>query len=342
MAQWPEHAAQQVLKFGTEGGFEIKAELRPFSSDGTQGVGASLEVILHDLGLLVNDTPVSTTGLLHVNTENIIAKEIAAQGSAHLDRFRLGSLYGNDLVASLDYSKDRISFSRVDMKAFGGILAVEEGFWALPEMDWTIKGRISHVYLETLLTALGVERKEVPSGVVGGTFELGGNRLDVGALRGNGELNVVRGRLYDIPIVMSVLNLFDLRLPGAGGPVSDGYTAFRIENQTLYLDDLLLLGGSVPIHCRGTVGMAPGVAAMDQEIDLLFTIPRQRGILDAIPVVNWVKYLLIDPLRRYAFQARVTGTLGEYEVSSLLRPVTEPISRVGELLQRLSPARTEG
>jgi hypothetical protein len=89
------------------------------------------------------------------------------------------------------------------------------------------------------------------------------------------------------------------------------------------------------------VGMAPGVAAMDQEIDLLFTIPRQRGILDAIPVVNWVKYLLIDPLRRYAFQARVTGTLGEYEVSSLLRPVTEPISRVGELLQRLSPAQFE-
>jgi hypothetical protein len=289
----------------------------------------------------VNDTPVSTTGLLHVNTENIIAKEIAAQGSAHLDRFRLGSLYGSDLVAGLDYSKDRISFSLVDMKAFGGILAVEEGFWALPEMDWTIKGRISHVYLETLLTAFGVERKEVPSGVVGGTFELGGDRLDVGALRGNGELNVVRGRLYDIPIVMSVLNLFDLRLPGAGGPVSDGYTAFRIENQTLYLDDLLLLGGSVPIHCRGTVGMAPGVAAMDQQIDLLFTIPRQRGILDAIPVVNWVKYLLIDPLRRYAFQARVTGSLGEYEVSSLLRPVTEPISRVGELLQRLSPAQFE-
>jgi len=341
VADWPEKIAQQVRRFGTEGGFEVVAELRPFSADATQGVGASLDVILHDLALRVNGTPVSTTGRLHANTENIVAKEIEARGSTQLNRLRLGPVYGNDLVARVDYSGDRISLSRVDMKVFGGMLAVEEGFCALPEMDWAINGRISHVHLETLLTALGMERKEVPSGVVGGTFELRGNRLGVGALRGNGELNVVRGRLYDIPIVMSVLNLFDLRLPGAAGPVSDGYTAFRIENQTLYLDDLLLLGGSVPIHCRGTIGMEPGVAAMDQQIDLLFTIPKQRGILDAIPVVNWAKYLLIDPLRRYAFQARVTGTLGEYKVSSLLRPVTEPITRVGELLQRLSPPQVK-
>jgi len=339
VAQWPESAAKQVPKFGTEGGFEIQAELRPFSSEKIQGLGASLDVILHDLALRVNGTHLSTTGLLHANTENIVAKEIDARGSAHLSRLRLGPVYGSDLVARVHYSPDKISFSGADMRAFGGMLAVEEGYWTLPEMDWAMKGRISNVHLETFLTALGVERKGVPSGVVGGTFQLRGNRLGLGALRGNGELNVVRGRLYDIPIVMSVLNLFDLRLPGAGGPVSDGYTAFRIENETLYLDDLLLLGGTVPIHCRGTIGMAPGVAAMDQQIDLLFTIPRQRGILDEIPIINWAKYLLIDPLRRYAFQARVTGTLGEYKVSSILKPVTEPITRVGELLQRFSPAR---
>ena len=342
LAQWPENAARQLIKFGTEGGFEVQVELRPFSSDEIQGLGASLDVVLHDLALRVDQTPVSTTGLFHVNTENIVAKDVTARGSAHLSRLRLGPVYGSDLVARVDYSPDRISFSEVDMKAFGGMLTVEEGFCALPELNWAMKGRISHVHLETLLTALGVERKEVPSGVVGGTFQLRGNRLGIGALRGDGELKVVRGRLYDIPIVMSVLNLFDLRLPGTGGPVSDAYAGFRIEDQTLFLDDLLLQGGSVPIHCRGTIGMAPGVAAMEQPIDLLFTIPKQRGILDEIPVVNWAKFLVIDPLRRYAFQARATGTLGEYKVSSLLRPVTEPITRLRELLQRLSPAPIEG
>jgi len=333
--QLPQVIAQQVLRLHMEGEFEAQVQLRRLALK-QQEPAASLTLMLHDIGLRVGEVPVRTTGTVRVSSDNPLSECFPLRCAVRLQRLRAGSLYGSDLVANLDIAGDRLYAARIDMDAFGGTLEMEDATCKLPQVDWQLKGRISHLDLESMMAALGIEGREAPAGMLRGKIELAGRRDSLSALKGQGELKIDRGQLYNLPIILSVLNLFDLRLPSES-PVSEAYAAFYVEDGTFYLDDALLVGGTIPVHIRGTIGLKDGVPPQEQAIDLIFSVVGKKGVLDRIPLVNIVKRLTVDQLRKYVFQARAVGTFSDYELKSIPKLLTAPISGLWHLLGTLYP-----
>jgi len=336
---WPEEIAREILKFSPEGEFELQAELQDVGNR-EQGLAANLTLALHDLALHIGEVPVLVTGTASASVEHAGTKDIALRCVVLLDRVRASRFYGSDLLANLSYSEGRITLAGCDMTTFGGRLSVGEGFCELPELNWQLKGQISHLDLESLMAAFGVEGKKAPAGSLRGMVELSGRGTDRSTMNGRGELQIDRGRLYNLPIIVAVLNLFDLRLTGQS-PVSYAYAAFRVDKETVHLEDVLLAGGAFPLHILGTVGIQEDLSLNDQPVDLIFSIPRRRGILDEIPIINWVKHLTIDQFRSRALQSHIAGTIGNYQAKSVLQPVMAPISSMWKLLQKLSPEQAE-
>jgi len=333
--QWPQTIAQQVLRLHMEGEFEAQLQFRQLAHN-QQEPAADLSLTLHDLGMQVGEVPVRTTGTVRVSSDNPLSGGLPLRCAVRLQRLRAGSLYSNDLMATLDIAKDSFHAARLDVSAFGGTLDVEDATCKLPQVDWQLKGRISHLDLESMMAALGIEGRETPAGMLRGKIELAGRRDSLSALKGQGELKIDRGRLYNLPIILSVLNLFDLKLPSES-PIGEAYAAFYVENGTFYLDDALLAGGTVPVHIRGTIGLKDGVPLQEQAIDLLFSVVAKKGLLNKIPLVNIVKRLTVDQLRKYVFQARAVGTFSDYELKSIPKLLTAPISGLWHLLGTLYP-----
>jgi hypothetical protein len=136
-----------------------------------------------------------------------------------------------------------------------------------------------------------------------------------------------------MPFVVSVWNLFAFANPGRGA-VTDARLRFRLNKNTLYLDHFLLTGEAMPMAITGTIEMKQGVALTDQKIDLVITAARQKGLLDRIPLVGWIKKKSYNQLRQYILQARATGTLGSPRLETVVTPLTKPISQFWSLLSR--------
>ena len=146
---------------------------------------------------------------------------------------------------------------------------------------------------------------------------------------------VQNGKLYDLPIMVAVLSLFDLKVP-TQRPITDAYGSFTIGNGLMTIEDLLFTGGAIPIYMEGFIGLQANLESDMQPIFLIITIPRRDTLLDQIPIVNLLKRYTIDFLRRMVFQARVTGTLGDYRVTNISTPIVAPIQKMFSLIERLT------
>jgi hypothetical protein len=339
LQRWPEVIRTPVQKLSPSGDIEVHAEIRS-TGENEEIVVADALVLLHGVSLQVGDWPVEATGEVAVNVAELVGDNGQADLRLHLQRVAAGPLRGSDLVGFATLTDHDLTIQRSDAKVYGGALVVEKGALDLHSLEWSLGASLSHLDLESLLGALGMEGRGTPDGFVRGNVELTGRAWEKSRLSGGGEIKVNRGHLYNLPIVLTVLKLFDLSLPRECS-VTSAYARFRVGEGTIRVEDALLSGGTVPVHVRGTVGLGEEVAMTDQPVDLVFTVPRKRGILDAIPVINWIKHLTIDRLRRLVLQARVRGTVSDYRAATPFSPVTAPIGSMWRLLQKLSPEQTE-
>ena len=326
-------------ELGLSGQLELKAELSGHGSNLKNYIG-SLSTTIHQLELMPKNKKITSSGKIHLRGAVEDWHKSSVDGLLQLKGISYGNLEAERLTADFSYKNRRLNIAEMLFRTCGGKVKLTEADIDLSDKQWSCAAEISHLDLETLIRSLDRTIAKSPSGIIHGEVNLKGRGPKFGALSGQGEVKVSRGRLYDFPLLMSVFSVLNLKMPRKSS-VTDAYGEFDIEQGQFDIKNALFFGGSVPAHLQGTISFdAPGTLE-EKPIDLLFTIAKEEGVLDKIPLLNWAKHYTVDYLRGIIFQAKVKGKLGDYKVQTLSSPIMGPIKNMFSLVEKYTPSPPE-
>lgn len=261
-------------------------------------------------------------------------------GSIFFDELRIGRFAAEHFSADFTYDAPALDFRNIHIRAYGGRIVSLSTKINTADKQWATHFGISRVNLKTLADSFEIGEEHALEGDLKATVSLEGRSFDAQAVKGKGEVAVNNGKLYSFPILAAVLRVLDLRLP-LQNPATDAYGVFYIEKGTVNVEHLLFTGGAMPIYLEGFMGLRSDVGLADQPVYLLVTLARNDGILDRIPLVNLLKHHTIDFFRQVILQAKVSGTLGDYQVSTLSTPITVQIRKMWSFFQKVTPSPEE-
>ena len=246
-------------------------------------------------------------------------------------RARIGDMSIQGLNAECRLSTDALDVPELDWLCYGGRVTGRLRVKLAKPRSYEGELKIAHVDLESLVAAFQ-EMKNCPTGWLRGTLRLQGTGGDLAGLEVSGICKIDRGRLYDLPLFLSVWNVLALQSPTSGA-VTGAHVEFRLRRRLIHIDHFLFLGDAAPVDVTGTIALEPGTRFEDQQIDLLFTVARSRSFLDRLPVIGWVTSPVRRRFARNFLQVKVTGTLADPNIRHLLSPVTKPIGDFMSLAQ---------
>lgn len=326
----------RILKeFDLSGQCELQADLT-FDEKIKTPLSARITAVVHHLEGEKSSVSGSAGGSIRADISGLNKEGFEFEGFAELSRVSVGRFESDRLSATFSGNQKRVDIPKMKISAYGGVVEFADVIVLPNPKKWQARIMPAHIDVETLVGAFGVAGRNAPAGSLRGEIELRGTGFDPEAMEGSGEIKIDRGRLYQFPVLASVFKVLDLQMPSQS-PISDAFGTFRISGGRFDIEDLLLLGGTMPMHVSGFIGLKKAKPFHAQEMDLLVTTTKTNGILNKIPVISWVKHYTIDWFRRLVFQARVRGTIGDYEVQSLASPLATPIERMWSLMEKLSP-----
>ncbi|MFP4572483.1 MAG: AsmA-like C-terminal region-containing protein [Desulfobacterales bacterium] len=325
---------EKIEKTDLKGQCELRAELRCLDKNWIPRQG-SVSTVIHRLSTENGSIKLNTGGTARMGFSGSDTGDIRVEGKFEtnglsLDRFDANRLYGN-----FAYYKGGIEVPEMKLNAYGGNIRFADSYINTAKGSWRTNLSLAHMDLESVFAAFGITGENTPAGSLRGQIKFKGKKLNPEALDGGGTIKIARGMLYDFPIFASVFNVLDLQMPRQR-PITDAYGNFKIEKGKININDLLLTGGTVPMHMEGSVGLKRDLRFKDQDLDLLATAAKTDGLLDRIPVVNLIKHYTLDLFRRLAMQARIEGTVGNYKIKRLSSPVTKPVEKMWSLMEKLS------
>ena len=139
---------------------------------------------------------------------------------------------------------------------------------------------------------------------------------DTAKRRGRGEVLVEGRKLYDLPLVLGILQVTNLALPIAQ-PFREATTSFTIDGPRVVFDAITLSAADMRMSGQGTLNFET------DQVDLSFTTSNHGWA--AIPLVGNIVGMARDELLRI----HIRGTLQEPEVSAGTLPtVTSTIDEV--------------
>ena len=330
----PKELARAWQALGVRGGTVHASALVAVRPRDRQPLLASASVAVEDLALATSPPVDRVTGHARYTAPPAGAAAQPALLSVRVERARVLAVRLQDVAALALLTPRAVQLKQVSGALCGGLAAGRLRIQRGEPLRYEGHFDVEHVDVESLARALGGSGV-LPSGWLRGAVEFKGEGSDVGGLELTGTCKIDRGRLYELPLLLSVLDVLSLQLPGEG-TVTDAHLEFRIENRALHVDHFLLAGRAQPVDIAGTIALRPGVRFEDQQVDLLFTTVRRKALLDRVPVLGWVKDKTLDSLKRHFLQARATGTLAHPKVKTVLAPVAEPIGKFWSLLGRVT------
>lgn len=331
----PGRYARVLKEFDLTGQCELQADLVFDKQDKTPS-SARITAVIHHLEAEKASVSASAGGSIRADISGLNTEGFAFEGFAELSRVTVGRFESDQLSATFSGNRKRLDIPEMKVSAYGGSIAFADVAVLPGSRKWQARIMPAHIDVETLVGAFGVTGRHAPAGSLRGEMDLRGTGFEPESMEGTGEIKIDRGRLYQFPVLASVFKVLDLQMPSQS-PISDAFGNFRISDGRFDIEDLLLLGGTMPMHVSGFIGLKKDKPFHAQEMNLLVTTTKTNGILNKIPVINWVKHYTIDWFRRLVFQARVRGTIGDYEVQSLASPLATPIERMWSLMEKLSP-----
>jgi hypothetical protein len=305
--------------------------------DNRGGYGATARISFHEIRLQQGKDRVSASGSARLRLLKETGGEPEIEGSLHLEHLEHPFLTADRVQSDFTFQEGRLMAEEMRFFAYGGKIRVSRAELDTGKGLWRAKMMLSRIDLESLVETLDLKGRKPPSGMLGGHIEISGQGFDAEALTGEGSIKIGGEHLYSFPMLVAVFNVLDFQIPRQS-PVTEAYGDFHIEGGVLHIDDLLFSGGTVPAYLQGTIGIAEKGGLSEKPIRLIATVAKKEGILDQIPLINWAKHYTLDFFRRLVFQAMIEGTIGDYEVTTITSPLTDPIRKMFQLIEKITPS----
>jgi hypothetical protein len=226
---------------------------------------------------------------------NIIIKGALAQsgnylsGSAKFSQLKVENKVINNLSLRFLQEKDRISFYDIKGNSYNG--AVSGYLVASSPLTSSDSSEAYHYQGKVALS--GIDLKEFGRDTFLSTKELIG-RLSteleftgIGAslesLNGSGRLFINNAQLWEVPVFLSIYNLFTLR---ERSPFHDGEMKFTVTQNKMNIKRLIFNSKDVILKGKGEVNLKDG--NVNLRVDAQFT----KSIIPNIPIVKEIKDLI--------------------------------------------------
>jgi hypothetical protein len=237
-----------------QGPFALKTQLI-VSQKGKPGVKPDIfwdgEIWLRDARMQVGLPLESVTGRVASRGRHTGDRIKAITGNIAFERATLLGLPFHDVHTKLDvYEK------APDVVVLGLQAPIFDGRVSGPariEMGSTLRYELDLTASEIDLGAFGRHSagpRSQMSGIMGGRLHLTGKGTGIASLEGNGSLDMPKGHLYNLPLLLDLLKFLGLRWPDRTA-FDQAHAAFSIHGDRMSFSALELYGNAVSLHGQG-------------------------------------------------------------------------------------------
>ncbi|MCA9138248.1 MAG: hypothetical protein KDB00_15860 [Planctomycetales bacterium] len=266
---------------------QMRGAMRGLNLRGPVGMSGLTETLLSsqqfpdpvfgwDLLLQLEGNRIGDVGPVHgLRGELSIKGRKNAQGIAADGEVRIDSLHANDLQIThlrgpFQIRDDRLrlgGFSRdgsfaepIEGRMFDGTMRMD-GNVVLSDASFNVRLALIQAKVPVLLAELGQGRHEL-TGTLVASMNLEGLLGTRDLLRGQGRATVENANLYQVPVLMQLLNVLSIT-PTEDVAFTNADLEFRLSEDEIVFDDLKLWGSLIALHGKGTLDRR-------RELDLTF------------------------------------------------------------------------
>lgn len=143
-------------------------------------------------------------------------------------------------------------------------------------------------------------------------------------LKAKGNLTLKDGKISDVPIALSVINILNFALP-TKVEFHSGYMNFLIEDDIIEIEEAKIYSDTVKLVARGKVNF-------DGTLDIMVIVEFTKNTLRDIPVLGPLFDFVVGGVRKRLTKVHLSGNISEPVGSmAMLSPIKKPIKSLFEL-----------
>jgi hypothetical protein len=217
------------------------------------------------------------------------AAELTVDGNISSGRFD-GRAIGEGVV-SIEKTAAVVTIRRFDAEALGGKVSIRGRVESEPEAGWAFTVGYEDLALDTVLKEVMSFEKEGLRGLATGELEILSLSGEAGDAMGRAEAVVTEGALWEVPLVLAVFNVLNLRVPERA-QFTEARVVCDFAGSRINIRELSMSSDPATLFGTGGIKFAG---------DLDMTFYSQPG---KIPVIS----LIAGEVGRNIVKARVTGS----------------------------------
>jgi hypothetical protein len=279
--------------------------------------GASLHKQAFQAGVEINDVD----GVIWCNGHYNGRQLEHVSGHAVLDRATiLGQPFTHlqGRIETVPETPDTLSLYDLTANLFGGFVGGEARFNFSSPMHYEVKLDALNVQLEQFGRHNQLGPDAQLQGPARASVHLTGEGTDLSGLRGNGSIEVPRGKMYRLPLLLDLLKAISLRMPDSTA-FEQARMIFGIEGPQMRVHAIDLIGNAISLRGQGTLNLDGSNLHLDFSADWGH-VPQMLppGISDLVQGVS-------DQLFKIKLRGKITAPRFEKEP---IPGVVDPIKKV--------------
>lgn len=245
------------------------------------------------------------------------------KGNLYLERASLLKQPFQNVHARFEIKEKTPDVLTVDLRApiFNGDVAGQARFELDSKMRYEVNLTASQIDLEKFSKHNFGSDPDL-HGFLMGRLHLTGKGGDVATLDGNGSVDVPRGRLYNLPLLLDLLKFLGLRWPDRTA-FEEAHASFNINGTRVAIRELDLLGNAVSVAGKGELNLD----GTDVELDFYPSWARVEQLLPQ--VVRAVPVQISKNLIKIEMRGKIGSQPSDFRFTKKPLPVlVEPFMKV--------------
>ncbi|MFN3530924.1 MAG: AsmA-like C-terminal region-containing protein [Candidatus Brocadia sp.] len=231
------------------------------------------------------------------------------------------------IAGRLEFNKTGFLSKHIDAKCYGG--HVEGTLSVSTDTDpYQYKGELSfsRVALEELAPKVTKTENSL-SGLLYGSIKFQGKGADPKNFYAEGRINVNEGYLTEVPIILSVFNFLNLRLPKKES-FHSAKAKFIVKDGIIQVEEGRVYSDTIELDGRGNI-------KFDGDIHIDVVAGFNKGLFSQLPIVGKFFDLVVGGVRKQLTMVEIKGTFSNPESHAVpFKPLTRSIRNMFELLPK--------
>ncbi|MEP9412328.1 MAG: AsmA-like C-terminal domain-containing protein [Candidatus Brocadia sp.] len=231
------------------------------------------------------------------------------------------------ITGRLEFNKEGFLSKHIDAKCCGGhvegTLSISTG-----TEPYQYKGEVSfsRIALEELAQKVTKTGNSL-SGLLYGNIKFHGSSADPKNFYAEGRISVNEGYLTEVPIILSIFNFLNLRLPKKES-FHSAKVKFAVKDGIIHVEDGRVYSDTIELDGHGNINF-------DGSIHIDVVAGFNKGIFSQLPVVGKFFDIVVGGVRKQLTMVEIKGTYSNPESHAVpFKPITRSIRSMFDILPK--------